>query len=80
MMGNKCILNNVLPSSLDIVTFGNRTKGSVLGLEYLNVPRLLKLRDVLLVKGLKFNLISISQLSDQDLFVKFTKGKCIVLN
>ena len=35
-----------------------------------------KLENVLLVDGLKVNLISISQLCDQNLFVKFTKNKC----
>ena len=54
-------------------------KGSVLGSRSLTVPGMSELRDVLLVEGLKSILISISQLCDQDLFVKFTKDKCIVL-
>ena len=61
------------------MTFRDNAKGSVQGLESLNVHGLLKLRDILLVDGLKANLISISQLCDQDLFVKFTKDKCIVI-
>ena len=79
MTGNKCLLNNVLPFNMDCVTFGDRAKGSFLGSGSLNVLGMLKLRDVLLVKGLKANLISISQLFNQDLFVKFTKDKCIIL-
>jgi hypothetical protein len=39
-----------------------------------------KLDNVLLVKGLKTNLISISQLSDQGLKVDFTKSECLVTN
>ena len=39
-----------------------------------------KLKSVLHVKGLKANLLSISQLCDQKLNVKFTKENCKVLN
>ena len=80
MTGNKWLLSNVLPFSLDFVTFGDGAKGSVLGLESFNVSGLPKLKDVLLVDGLKANLISISQLCDQDLFAKYTKDKCIVID
>ena len=82
----KCLsLSNVLPSSLHSsslysITFEDGEKGSVLGSRYLNVPDFPKLRNVLLVDELKFNLISTSQLCDQDLFVKFTKDKCIVID
>ena len=80
MTGNKWLLSNVLPFSLDFVTFGDGAKGSVLGLGSFNVHGLPKLKDVLRVDGLKANLISISQLCDQDLFVKYTKDKCIVID
>ena len=39
-----------------------------------------KLEDVLLIEGLKANRISISQLCDQDFFVKFTWGKFMVID
>ena len=65
---------------MDSETFGDNVKGSVLGLGSLNVLGLPKLRDVLFVGGLKANLISINQLCDQDLFVKFTKDKGIVID
>ena len=39
-----------------------------------------KLKDVLLVDGLKANLISISQLCDDNLFVQFSKENCLVTN
>ena len=45
----------------------------------MSVPGLLKLRDVLLIDGLKANLIRISQLCDQNLFVNFIKDKCIII-
>ena len=39
-----------------------------------------KLDNVLLVDGLKVNLISISQLCDDNLIIQFTKGSCLVTN
>jgi len=39
-----------------------------------------KLENILLVKGLVSNLISISQLCDQELEVNFNKTKCLVTN
>ena len=60
MKSNKMRLSNVLPSSLDSVTFEDGAKGSVLGSRSLNVPGLPNLRDVLIVDGLKSNLINIS--------------------
>ena len=35
---------------------------------------------MLYVEGLKVNLLSISQICDQDFMVLFSKGKCLVLN
>ena len=79
MIGNKRLLSNVLPSSLDSVTFRDDAKESVLGPGSLNIPSFPKLRDVFLIDGLKANLINISQLCDQEQYIKFTKDKCIVV-
>ena len=38
------------------------------------------LENVFLMDGLKVNLIDISQLCDDNLFVQFTKGSCLVTN
>ena len=35
---------------------------------------------MLYVEGLRVNLLSISQICDQDFMVLFSKGKCLVLN
>ena len=74
------LLSNVLPSILDFVTFGDGAKGSVMWIGSFSVLGFPKLRDVLLIDGLKANLISINQLCNQDLFVKFPKDKCIVVD
>ena len=62
------------------VTFGDGVKGRVLGKGTLDVEGLSRLKSVLHVEGLKENLISISQLCDQNLLVKFIKNTCKVLN
>ena len=54
--------------------------GCVLGKWTLDVDSLLRLKSVLHIEGLKANLISISQLCDQNLVVKFTKNNCKVFN
>ena len=46
MTGNKWLLSNILPYGLDSVTFEDYEKGSVMVSGSLNVPSLLKLRDV----------------------------------
>ncbi|KAG9442738.1 hypothetical protein H6P81_018592 [Aristolochia fimbriata] len=80
MTGNVESLTNLQKENGGQVTFGDGGKGSVIGRGDLNVQGLPKLRDVLLVDGLKANLISISQLCDQNLYVNFTKCSCKVLD
>ena len=62
------------------VTFGDGAKGQIMGVGKLINNGLPELDNVLLVKGLKANLISISQLSDQGLKVDFSKNECLVIN
>ena len=51
-----------------------------MGMSSLIILRLFELKNVLYVKGPTVNLISVSQLCDEDLYVQFTKDKYIVLN
>ena len=44
------------------------------------LPGLLNITYVLYVEGLRVNLLSISQICDQDFMVLFLKGKCLILN
>ena len=62
------------------MTFDDGAKGNVIGSDLLKVPSMPKLKNVLLVNRLKVNLISISQLCDQNVFFKFTKDKCPVID
>ena len=62
------------------ITFGNGIEGNVLGMGTLNFEGLPKIKRVLLVEGLKANLLSISQICDQGYTVNFDKENCFVLN
>jgi hypothetical protein len=80
MTGVKNYLINVDAYSNSFVTFGDGAKGEIKGIGRLAHNGLPKLDDVLLVKGLTANLISISQLCDQGLKVNFTRAECLVSN
>ncbi|XP_019154690.1 PREDICTED: uncharacterized protein LOC109151226 [Ipomoea nil] len=77
MTGEAKFLNNIKGSTGE-VTFGDGVKGKITGIGTLNVTGLPKLKQVLLVEGLHSNLISISQLCDQEWKVCFTKDSCNV--
>ncbi|XP_019160052.1 PREDICTED: uncharacterized protein LOC109156663 [Ipomoea nil] len=77
MTGDAKYLNNIKGSTGE-VTFGDSVKGKITGTGTLNVTGLPKLPQVLLVEGLHANLISISQLCDQEWKVCFTKDSCNV--
>ena len=62
------------------MSFGDGMKRRVLGKGTLDIDGLPRFESLLHVEGLKANLISISQLCDQNLFVKFTKNTCKVFN
>jgi hypothetical protein len=62
------------------VTFGDDKKGKVLGTSVIKVNDCFTLNDVTLVDRLRYNLLSISQLSDTDLSVLFHKSDSHVLD
>ncbi|KAG9453436.1 hypothetical protein H6P81_006340 [Aristolochia fimbriata] len=78
MTGNAKNLTNIHRDDGGQVTFGDGAKGAVIGRGVLKVDGLPKLKNVLLVNGLKANLLSISQLCDHNMHVRFTKEGCIV--
>jgi hypothetical protein len=78
MTGVEKYLKNVKPYTTSFVTFGDGAKGEILGIGNLINNDLPNLENVLMVKGLTANLISISQLCDQGLKVNFTKLECLV--
>ncbi|MCH87868.1 gag-pol polyprotein, partial [Trifolium medium] len=78
--GAESYLTKLKTCPTSYVTFGDGAKGEIKGVGKLVNNGLPKLDNVLIVKGLTVNLISISQLCDLDLHVNFTKSGCNVTN
>jgi hypothetical protein len=76
LTGMDNFLGNVRPYAKSYVTFGDGAKGKIVGIGDLVSEGPPRLNNVLLVKGLAANLISISQLCDQGLSVNFSKTGC----
>ena len=62
------------------VTFGDGSKSQIKGKGIISLPGLPNIANVLYVKGLRVNLLSISQICDQDFMVLFSKGKFLVMD
>jgi hypothetical protein len=81
MTGNKKWFSMLTPlSHEEYVTFGDDKKGKVISTGIIKVNDYLTLNDVTLVDRLRYNLLSISQLVDADLFVLFHKSSSQVLD
>ena len=61
-------------------SFGDGSKSQINGKGIISLPGLPDIANVLYVEGLKVNLLSISQICDQDFMVLFSKGKCLVMD
>jgi hypothetical protein len=72
MTGNKKWFSSLITlSHKEYVTFGDDKKGKVLGTGVVMVNDHFTLNDVTLVDRLRYNLFSVSQLLDADLYVLF---------
>ncbi|XP_073064132.1 uncharacterized protein [Primulina eburnea] len=80
MTGSKDHLIDYVELRSGHVTYGGGAKGRIVGKGTLNVDGLPNLHNVLYVEGLNSNLISISQLCDDGLHVKFDKDNCEVFD
>ncbi|XP_045795337.1 uncharacterized protein LOC123889868 [Trifolium pratense] len=80
MTGVEGYLVNLKSYATSYVTFGDGAKGEIKGIGNLINAGVPNLDNVLLVKGLTANLISISQLCDQGMKVNFTQSECLVTN
>ena len=60
MIGDKPLFKNLKEKEDDFVTFGDGSHSQVLGRGIVDIPRLPLLTDVLYIKGLKVNLLSIT--------------------
>ncbi|KAI3443670.1 hypothetical protein Pfo_000335 [Paulownia fortunei] len=80
MTSNKSNLSDFQSIEKGRVTIGDGVSGQILGKGILDVKGLHRLKNVLLIEGLKTKLISISQLCYQNLFVHFTNDLCHVFD
>ena len=66
-----------LQPSKGSISYGSR-KGKIMGVGKIHKPPLCTIDGVTCVKGLKYNLLSISQFCDSGHVVSFNKDECIV--
>ncbi|XP_062103341.1 uncharacterized protein LOC133814391 [Humulus lupulus] len=78
--GDKDFLVNIRLMQCGEVTFGNGLAGNVMGMRTLNFEGLPRLKNVMLVEGLRANLLSVSQICDQGYTVNFDSNHCYVVN
>ena len=76
MTGNPDILNGIIYKDGGLDNFGDNSKGYVIGIGKVGYSKTPTITNVLLVKNLKHNLLSISQLCDKGYKIKFEKDKC----
>ena len=80
MTGDRSLFKVFEPKKGGNVTFGDRSKSQIKGKGIISLPGLPNIANVLYVEGLRVNLLSISQICDQDFMVLFLKGKCLVMD
>ena len=80
MTGDKSLFKTFKEKVGDYVTFGDGSHAQVLGKGTIEIPGLPLLKDVFYIKGLKANLLSITQICDEDFLVQFLKKGCIIIN
>ena len=80
MIGDRSLFKTFKSKKGSNVTFGDRSKSQIKGKGIISLPGLSDIANVLYVEGLRVNLLSISQICDQDFMVLFSKGKCLVMD
>ncbi|KAA0032034.1 F5J5.1 [Cucumis melo var. makuwa] len=80
MTGNRSYSTKLKDCVTGRVTFGDGAKGKIIANGNIGKNNLPRLNDVRYVDGLKANLISISQLCDQDYKISFDDIGCVVMN
>ncbi|XP_058741396.1 uncharacterized protein LOC131613768 [Vicia villosa] len=80
MTGSTNSLVNLKPEESNYVTLGDGDVIEIKGVGVIERQGVPNLHNVLLVQGLATNLISINQLFDEGMYVRFTKEECIVTN
>ena len=80
MTGDKSLFKSLKEKEDGYVMFRNGSHSQVLGKGTIEIPGLPLLTDVLYIKGLKANLLSITQICDENFLVQFSKKGCVILS
>ena len=81
MCGDKSQFITIIPKEDGgSVTFGDNSQGKIVGIGKIQINSTTFIDDVFHVKGLKHNLISISQLCDKGYTVSFSPIMCVITN
>ena len=80
MTGDKNLFMDLKPKNGGDVTFGDNSKGQIEGIGTIGNKSSIFIENVLLVNGLKHNLLSISQLCDKGFKVVFECMNCHVID
>jgi hypothetical protein len=81
MTGQRRWFSSLTPTSgKDYITFGDKGQGKVVGVGSVSVSERFSLRDVAFVSNLGFNLLSVRQLLDEGMEVRFKEGSSRVLD
>ncbi|XP_066311656.1 uncharacterized protein [Miscanthus floridulus] len=81
MTGDDKWFSSLTPTSVkENITFGDKSQGKVMAHGCIKVTDKYTLKDVVLVKNLHYNLLSVSQLLEDDFEVRFKKGNSRVLD
>ena len=80
MTGDKSLLKSLNEKDDGYVTFGDGSHSQVLGKGTIDIPGLSLLTNVLYIKELKANLLSITQICDEDFLVQFFKKGFLILS
>ena len=80
MTGDESLFKSLKEKVGDYVTFGDGSHAQVHGKWTIEIPRLPLLKDALYIKGLKVNLLSITQVCDEDFLIQFSKKGCVIIN
>ena len=73
MRGDKALFKSLKEKVGDYLTFGDGSHAQALGKGTIEISGLPLLKDFLYIKGLKANLLRITQICDEDFLVQFSK-------
>ena len=80
MTGDKLLFKSLKEKVGNYVTFGDGSHAQVFGKGTVKIPGFPLLKDVLYIKRMKVNLLSITQICDEDFLVQFSKKGCIIID